>query len=102
MTIYVHTLESAHAAPTSGPAERRRVAVNTSNQAEPACGVQTVPCEPYQPATLEMLRTKLAGLVQAGRQSDVRALLRHYGAERLSDVPAYYFDELLHAAEKLG
>ncbi|MCP3773651.1 hypothetical protein NLX71_10045 [Paenibacillus sp. MZ04-78.2] len=105
MTNHVQNLESANAAQPVNPVrERRQVAAKTvkSSKAEQAYRVQAGPGELRQSVTLEMLRTKLAGLVQAGRQCEIRALLRHYGAERLPDVPTKYFDELLHAAEKLG
>ncbi|MFB6366214.1 hypothetical protein ACFCP7_19450 [Paenibacillus elgii] len=105
MTNHVQSLESANVAQPVNPLrERRQVAEKTakSGKAEQVCSMQAKPWEPCQPVTLEMLRTKLAGLVQAGRQCEIRALLRHYGAERLPDVPTKYFDELLYAAEKLG
>ncbi|WP_054976471.1 hypothetical protein [Paenibacillus sp. A3] len=105
MTNYVQNLEAANAAQPANPVrERRQVAAKTakSNKAEQVYSGQAGPLEPCQPVTLEMIRTKFAGLVQAGRQCEIRALLRHYGAERLPDVPTEYFDELLHAAEKFG
>ncbi|XOK62631.1 hypothetical protein ACJ7K1_05765 [Paenibacillus elgii] len=105
MTNPVQNLESANdAQPANLVRERRQVAAPTakSNKAEQAYSGQAGPWEPRQPVTLEMIRTKFAGLVQAGRQSEIRVLLRHYGAERLPDVPTKYFAELLHAAEKLG
>ncbi|WP_010499640.1 hypothetical protein [Paenibacillus elgii] len=105
MTNHVQNLESANAAqPANLVKERRQVAAPTakSNKAEQVYSGQAGPWEPRQPVTLEMIRTKFAGLVQAGRQGEIRALLRHYGAERLPDVPTKYFDELLYAAEKLG
>lgn len=105
MTNYVQNLESANAVqPANLVREQQQAAAKTakSNKAEPVYSGQAGPWEPRQLVTLEMIRTKFAGLVQAGRQCEIRALLRHYGAERLPDVPTEYFDELLHAAEKLG
>ncbi|MCP1311108.1 hypothetical protein [Paenibacillus tyrfis] len=105
MTNYVQNLESANAVqPANLARERRQAAAKTakSSKAEQVYSGQAGPWEPRQPVTLEMMRTKFAGLVQAGRQCEIRALLRNYGAERLPDVPTEYFDELLHAAEKLG
>lgn len=104
MTNHVQNLESANAAQPANLVRERQVAAPTakSNNAEQVYSGQAEPWKPRQPVTLEMIRTKFAGLVQAGRQGEIRALLRHYGAERLPDVPTKYFDELLYAAEKLG
>ncbi|MGF9911237.1 hypothetical protein ABEX47_13095 [Paenibacillus ehimensis] len=103
MTIHVQNLEPANATQTAGLMEGRQVADKTvkSRKVGLDCGGQAGLGELRPPVTLEMIRTKLAGFVHAGRQAEIRALLRHYGAERLPDVPTKYFDELLQAAEAL-
>lgn len=51
--------------------------------------------------TLEDVRTKLATLSQDGKQSDVKALITEFGAQKLSEIPAGKYAELLKKAEAL-
>lgn len=49
--------------------------------------------------TLEDVRPRLAELVRAGKQAQVKELLRGFGADKLSDVPKESLADLLEAAK---
>lgn len=51
--------------------------------------------------TLEEVRAVLAKLSQAGKQSEVKALITKYEAKKLSDIPAVQYKALLQEAEAL-
>ncbi|WP_207644288.1 hypothetical protein [Desulfolucanica intricata] len=51
--------------------------------------------------TLEMVRAKLAALMQSGKQAEVKELLKKYGGEKLSDVPKENYPALLAEAEEV-
>lgn len=51
--------------------------------------------------TLEDVRAKLATLSQEGKQSDVKSLITEFGAQKLSDIPAEQYPELLKKSEAL-
>lgn len=57
--------------------------------------------EPVKTVTLEEIRTKLAGLSQTGKQSEVKALIKKFGAVKLTDIPKVKYPELLKAAEEI-
>src|SRR5690606_31458451 len=61
-------------------------------QSEPAPKAEP---EPKPTASIEAVRLKLAELVQAGRQAEVKQLLESFGATKLSDVPPERYGELL-------
>lgn len=48
--------------------------------------------------TLETVRTKLAELAQAGKQAQVKELIKSFGAQKLSDVAVEDYAELLEKA----
>lgn len=52
--------------------------------------------------TKEDVRAKLAGLVQAGKQSEVAEILKRFGGARLSDVPETKYGELMAEAVKVA
>lgn len=52
--------------------------------------------------TLETVRTKLAALSQSGKQAEVKALIQQFGANKLTEIPAEKYPELLAAAEAIG
>lgn len=58
--------------------------------------------EPKPTASIEAVRLKLAELVQAGKQAEVKQLLESFGAAKLSDVPPERYDELLAKAGEIG
>lgn len=58
--------------------------------------------EPKPTASIEAVRLKLAELVQAGKQAEVKQLLESFGAAKLSDVPPERHDELLAKAGEIG
>lgn len=64
------------------------------------------PATPAVPATqtvsMEDVRSKLAGLVQSGKQAEVKELLASFGATKLSDVPEERYAELLEKAGAIG
>lgn len=49
--------------------------------------------------TLEEVRAKLAALMQAGKQKEVKTLLQKHGGEKLSDIPKSNYPVLLKDAE---
>lgn len=51
--------------------------------------------------TLEDVRAKLAALSQDGKQVQVKELITGFGANKLSDIPADKYPELLEEADKL-
>ena len=51
--------------------------------------------------TLEQVRAKLAELTRAGKREQVKALLNEFGANKLSDVPADKYAELMAKAEEI-
>lgn len=57
--------------------------------------------EPIKIVTLEEIRTKLAGLSQSGKQSEVKSLIKKFGAVKLTDIPKEKYPELLKAAEEI-
>jgi len=54
-----------------------------------------------QPVTLEVVRAKLAVISQAGKQTQVKALLAKFDSKKLTDVSAERYKELVEEAEKL-
>jgi len=58
--------------------------------------------EPKPTASIEAIRLKLAELVQAGKQAEVKQLLESFGAAKLSDVPPERYGELLAKAGEIG
>ena len=73
-----------------------------------ACGEQpaVVAEEPAKAEALavplEKLRGVLAEKSQKGFTSEVKELIRRYGAERLSDIDPDYFPDMLKEAEAIG
>ena len=54
-----------------------------------------------QPLTIEAVRTVLAQKSVDGHTAEIQALLRKYGAEKLSRVDPAHYADLLHDAEVL-
>jgi len=58
--------------------------------------------EPTQPVvSIEEIRAVLAGKSQDGKTAEVRALLQKYGANKLSEISAEVFPDLLKEAGEL-
>ena len=57
--------------------------------------------EPKAEISLEMVRAKLAALMQIGKQTEVKALLQKHGGEKLSDIPKDNYQALLEEAEAI-
>ena len=51
--------------------------------------------------SLEVVRAKLADLSRDGKQEDVKSLISSFGVNKLSEVDASKYGELLKKAEKL-
>ena len=76
------------------------VATEKETKAEPVEKPQ--PEEPAQHSiTPEMIRAKLAPLMESGKQEAVKALLKKYGGGKLTDVPKEQYPALLKDAEAL-
>lgn len=52
--------------------------------------------------TLEQVRAKLAELTRNGKREQVKALLNEFGANKLSEVPADKYAELMEKAEEIA
>ena len=52
--------------------------------------------------TLEQVRAKLADLTRKGKRAEVKKLLEVYGANKLSEVPADKYAELMEKAAEIA
>ncbi len=57
--------------------------------------------EPSSQVSIIEVRSRLAEIAKSGKTEAVKALLRDFGAEKLTDVPAERYAELLAVAEVL-
>lgn len=57
---------------------------------------------PTKPITLEEVRAKLTALSGSKGGAAVKALLKDFGADKLSDIAAQDYGELLAKAEEMG
>ena len=74
-----------------------------SEPAQEAAGDAVAPPEPAVQPSFEDVRTLLAAKSAAGCRTQVLALIRSYGAEKLSEVdPAHYADLVVAAASLRG
>lgn len=68
-------------------------------------GQEQSPASPHkpveQPLTIEAVRKVLAQKSVDGHTAEIQALLRKYGAEKLSRVDPAHYADLLHDAEVL-
>ena len=71
-----------------------------SKTAKPPAPTSSVTEQTNQVSIIEV-RSRLAEIAKAGKTDAVKALLRDFGAEKLTDVPAERYAELLAAAEVL-
>ncbi len=71
-------------------------------EARPAEQKVNTPAEHSKPTIkIEQIRSVLAKKSQSGKTSDVRELLRKFGATKLSEISQDSYPELLKAAEEL-
>lgn len=52
--------------------------------------------------TIEELRAKLTALIQAGKEEEVRLLLKKFGGEKLTEISKERYWEVLREAERLN
>ncbi|MDW7670580.1 MAG: hypothetical protein SCK57_10420 [Bacillota bacterium] len=72
------------------------------NSTEPVPFDKELPEEtPASPITPEMIRARLAPLLENGKQEEVKALIKKYGGGKLTDVPKDQYPALLKDAEML-
>lgn len=57
--------------------------------------------EEIKTVALEDVRAKLAALSQAGKQKEVKALIKKFGANKLTEVAAENYEALLKEAEAI-
>lgn len=62
--------------------------------------VEAAPVKEKQ-ITMETIRAKLAALMDAGKQAEVKDLLKEHGGEKLSDIPEENYPALLKDAEEV-
>lgn len=90
---------------TAEPAPQSESKVEPEPEPQPETQSETKPKtepEPKPTASIEAVRLKLAELVQAGKQAEVKQLLESFGATKLSDVPPERYGELLAKAGEIG
>lgn len=78
---------------------------------EPAMADRELPQNPEKEApaadhqereyTLEEVRAKLAALNKAGKRADVKEILSSFGAQKLTEIPADRYAELMRKAGEL-
>ncbi len=56
--------------------------------------------EIYTPVTFEELRSKLSEYSRKGHTADIKAILRKYGAERISELKTDDYDAVMQEAEQ--
>jgi len=88
-------VQAAEPTPQSEPKAEPKAEPEPEPQPEPQP-------EPKPTASIEAVRLKLAELVQAGKQTEVKQLLESFGATKLSDVPPERYGELLAKAGEIG
>src|SRR5690606_6899239 len=87
------------------PAPQSESKVEPEPEPQPETQSETKPKaepEPKPTVSIEAVRLKLAELVQAGKQAEVKGLLENFGAAKLSDVPPERYGELLAKAGEIG
>ncbi|WP_163195251.1 hypothetical protein [Clostridium thermarum] len=57
--------------------------------------------EQSKTVALEDVRAKLAALSQSGKQKEVKALIKKFGANKLTEVPEEHYEALLKEAEAI-
>ena len=57
--------------------------------------------DPVMTVSLDELRVKLRDLTKAGKQKEVKALLKDLGATKITDVDPEKYNELMEKAKKL-
>ena len=72
-----------------------------SNDETPATESTPPEAPPQHNITPEMIRAKLAPLLESGKQEKVKALIKKYGGGKLTDVPKEQYPVLLKDAEAL-
>jgi hypothetical protein len=117
----VQTIETEKPAPVSAPAPEEPKKSRSSNKTQtekhtPEQGdvanpttppVPAAPAETPKPAdtpkavTLEQVRDKLQDLARGGKKDQVKKLIESFGAQKLTDIPAEKYTEVLAGAEAL-
>src|SRR5574343_1251228 len=80
------------------PKTRKPAATQPAVEAAPPAPAEPAPAveSPSKPeVTLVQVRAKLAALKDAGKAVEARELLQAFGAERLTEIPADKYPELL-------
>lgn len=62
---------------------------------------QIVESNPLRTITLEEVRAKLSNLSQSGKQKEVKALIKKYGATKLSEISKNQYPNLMKDAEEM-
>ena len=89
---------------TAEPTPQSELKAEPEPEPQPETQSETEPKaepEPKPTASIEAVRLKLAELVQAGKQAEVKQLLESFGATKLSDVPPERYGELLAKAGEI-
>ncbi len=81
--------------------------VQPKDEPEPQQTPEPEPAPEPKPApaptvSLEEVRAKLAALSQSGKQAQVKELITKFGAQKLTEIPAEKYGELLAQAEELA
>lgn len=93
-------------APSSTPTSTTpapTVRESSAPEQDPSAAPAPSSAEPQVPTvSFEDVRAKLASLVQAGKQPQVKELLASFGASKLSDVPAERYGELMQKSSEIA
>lgn len=101
IAAYVGANEEA-AEPVAAPkTEAAKPVAKAEQVAKPAAETAPPPANPAGPTLVEV-RATLARLSNAGKTDEVKALLKKFGASKLTDVPAEKYIALITEAEALA
>lgn len=90
------------AEPAAAPeVEAAKPVAKAEQVAKPAAETAPPPANPAGPTLVEV-RATLARLSNAGKTDEVKALLKKFGASKLTDVPAEKYTALITEAEALA
>jgi hypothetical protein len=88
-------------APQAAPAPKKSRTPKTESAPAAAAEAQPDPIPAGAEVTLMDLRARLAEISKAGKTDAVKALVNKYGGQKLTDVPAESYGDLLAEAEAL-
>jgi hypothetical protein len=83
------------------PVDTPSVPVTATTTPVATAPAEVVAASPSKAITLEEVRAKLAAISQAGKTTEVKALIAATGCTKLTDIPADKYADLMAKAEAL-